>query len=71
MENDFIPGNTPQGNRATRHLLFLCLSSMSHLHSLVLNKTLSKIIFDLFIYSMCSIYIVAIHTDEFRRTAAA
>lgn len=43
MENDFIPGNTPRGNRKTLHLLFLLLNSISHRRSLVLPQPLSKI----------------------------
>ena len=49
MENDFIPGNTPQGNRTTLHLLLLLLSSISYHHSLVLPKPLSKM-FHIYIY---------------------
>lgn len=57
MENDFIPGNTPQGNRTTLHLLFLLLSSISHRHSLILPKPLSKIIL-----SFLDIFVLMIHT---------
>lgn len=35
MENDFIPGNTPQGSCAALHRLFLLLSSFPYCHSLL------------------------------------
>lgn len=53
MENDFIPGNTPQGNRTTLHHLFL--SSISHHHSLVLPKPLKMFVF-------FNIFVLMIHT---------
>lgn len=48
MENDFIPGNTPQGNRTT---LLLRLSSNTHLRSLVFQRSSSFVE-----YTVCTVY---------------